>query len=355
MTGTAGVTPHPSGASDRPMRAAADVPAIETIALAKRYRRTPALAGLTMRVERGEVFGFLGPNGAGKTTAVKLLLGLVRPTGGTASVLGAPIGDRETRRRIGYLPELFRYQPWLRAREVLATHAELAGMARAGRGEAIAEVLGTVGLAPRANDLVGTFSKGMQQRLGLAVALLGRPDLVVLDEPTSALDPVGRRDVRSIISNLRAAGTTVFLNSHLLTEVERVCDRVAIIDQGRVVASGLPGELATDRAIRIRVTGLGPGALNRLPEATAIRVDGAWLTARIAPDHVPDLVAALVAAGGRVYEVQDGRTTLEERFLELVAGGSVEADAQPTAPTSLDAASGSPTASEPPGPPASDR
>ncbi len=329
------------------MRAPAGAPAIETIELAKRYKKTAALAGLTMRVERGEVFGFLGPNGAGKTTAVKLLLGLVRPTGGTASVLGAPIGDRETRRRIGYLPELFRYQPWLRAREVLATHADLAGMARSGRGAAIAEVLDTVGLAPRADDLVGTFSKGMQQRLGLAVALLGRPDLVVLDEPTSALDPVGRRDVRSIISKLRAAGTTVFLNSHLLTEVERVCDRVAIIDQGRVVASGLPGDLASDRAIRVRVTGLGPGALALLPEAAAIQVDGAWLTARISADHVPGLVAALVAAGGRVYEVQAGRTTLEERFLELVAGGSVAADLQPTVPASPE--------TEPPGPPAGDR
>ena len=170
--------------------------AIDTTALAKRYGTTTALAGLTMRVSSGHVFGFLGPNGAGKTTAVKLLLGLARPTSGAATVLGAPLGDRATRRRIGYLPELFRYQAWLTARDVLGLHASLAELPRAGRRAAIDEALGIVGLADRAGDRVGTFSKGMQQRLGIGVALLGRPDLVFLDEPTSALDPIGRQDVR---------------------------------------------------------------------------------------------------------------------------------------------------------------
>ncbi len=321
------------------MQAGTAGPAIETAELAKRFRRTTALAGLTMRVERGEVFGFLGPNGAGKTTAVKLLLGLVRPTGGRATVLGAPLGDRETRRRIGYLPELFRYQPWLRAREVLAAHADLAGLVREGRGTEIGSVLETVGLADRADDLVGTFSKGMQQRLGLAVALLGRPDLVVLDEPTSALDPVGRRDVRTMIASLREGGTTVFLNSHLLTEVERVCDRVAILDHGRVVASGVPEDLAAAREVRIRVEDLPPGALAGLRWAPRIQGDGTSLHARIPPDEVPDLVAALVAAGGRILEVQPDRTTLEETFLELVAGdhgpdGAVADHALPFAGTS---------------------
>src|SRR5690606_16545052 len=150
---------------------------------------------------------FLGPNGAGKTTAVKLLLGLVRPTGGRGSVLGRPFGDREARRRVGYLPELFRYQPWLRAREVLALHAELARLPRATWASEAREALETVGLTERADDLVGGFSKGMQQRLGLAVALLGRPDLVVLDEPTSALDPLGRRDVRTILRRVVDRGT----------------------------------------------------------------------------------------------------------------------------------------------------
>ena len=231
--------------------------AIDTTALAKRYGATTALAGLTMRVSSGHVFGFLGPNGAGKTTAVKLLLGLARPTSGAATVLGAPLGDRATRRRIGYLPELFRYQAWLTARDVLGLHASLAELPRAGRRAAIDEALGIVGLADRAGDRVGTFSKGMQQRLGIGVALLGRPDLVFLDEPTSALDPIGRQDVRAIIRALRDRGTAVFLNSHLLTEVERVCDEVAIVDHGRVVAAGTLDELLGAATVRVRVTELG--------------------------------------------------------------------------------------------------
>ena len=190
------------------MRGAAS-PAIHTQDLAKRYGKTVALRALTMTVERGEVFGFLGPNGAGKTTAVKLLLGLAKPTGGEAWILGAPLGDLATRRRIGYLPELFRYQSWLRARDVLALHCALARIRRdRWRGE-IDAALATVGLADRADDRIGTFSKGMQQRLGLGVALLGTPDLVLLDEPTSALDPVGRRDVREIIAGLKSRGVTV--------------------------------------------------------------------------------------------------------------------------------------------------
>jgi ABC-2 type transport system ATP-binding protein len=297
--------------------------AIETDGLAKRYGRTDALVDLSMRVEAGEVFGFLGPNGAGKTTAVKLFLGLARPTGGGGTVLGAPLGDRVARRRVGYLPELFRYQPWLRAREVLELHARLIGGAE-GRAAAttIEGVLADVGLADRAGDGVGDFSKGMQQRLGLGVALLGSPALVVLDEPTSALDPVGRADVRTIIRRAREAGTTVFLNSHLLTEVERVCDRVAIVDHGRVLASGRLDDLLGAPAVRIRVTGLGATALadlGRFGPVSAGTDD--WLTiSPLAPEAVPDVVAAIVGAGGRVHAVDAGRSTLEDLFMRLVGG-----------------------------------
>ncbi|HEV8697079.1 MAG TPA: ABC transporter ATP-binding protein, partial [Candidatus Limnocylindrales bacterium] len=236
---------------------------VDTHGLAKSYGRTDALIDLTLRVEPGEVFGFLGPNGAGKTTAVKLLLGLARPTGGGGTVLGAPLGDRAARQEVGYLPELFRYQPWLRAREVVELHAGLRavdGGARAGATGTLATgataatidaALADVGLADRADDMVGGFSKGMQQRLGLAVALLGTPRLVVLDEPTSALDPVGRADVRSIVRRARDAGSTIFLNSHLLTEVERVCDRVAIVDHGRVLASGRIDDLLGESTVRV--------------------------------------------------------------------------------------------------------
>ena len=166
--------------------AGGETPAIHTQDLAKRYGHVTALAGLTMTVPKGEVFGFLGPNGAGKTTSVKLLLGLTEPTAGQAWLLGAPIGDLATRRRIGYLPELFRYQGFLSAREVLAFHCELARLPRSTWKAEIAETLELVGLADRADDRCQTFSKGMQQRLGLGVALLGRPELVFLDEPTSA-------------------------------------------------------------------------------------------------------------------------------------------------------------------------
>jgi len=248
---------------------------------------------------------------------VKLLLGLSRPTSGEAWVLGTPAGTREARRRVGYLPELFRYQHWLTAREVLALHCALVAMPRDGWPRAIGAALVTVGLDGREDGRVGTFSKGMQQRLGLAVALLGEPELVLLDEPTSALDPVGRHDVREIIRDLRARGVTVFLNSHLLTEVELVSDRVAIVNKGRVVTEGtLDGILGTDE-VRVRVTGVdGPAAL--APFGTVSRA-GEWLAVRgVAPDRVPDLVAALVAAGGRVHAVEPRRGTLEERFLELL-------------------------------------
>jgi ABC-2 type transport system ATP-binding protein len=294
-------------------------PAIETTALAKRYGATTALAGLTMRVPAGHVFGFLGPNGAGKTTAVKLLLGLARPTAGAATVLGAPLGDRATRRRIGYLPELFRYQAWLTARDVLGLHASLAELPRQRRGSEIDEALAIVGLTDRATDRVGTFSKGMQQRLGLGVALLGRPDLVFLDEPTSALDPVGRQDVRAIIRGLRERGTAVFLNSHLLTEVERVCDEVAIVDHGRVVAAGTLDELLDASTVRVRVTDLGAAGRAALAAFGTLSDDPPWLVVRgCPPERVPDLVAAIVAAGGRIHAVDAGRETLEERFLELL-------------------------------------
>ena len=302
-------------------------PVIDTHGLAKRYGRTEALIDLTLRVEAGEIFGFLGPNGAGKTTAVKLLLGLARPTGGSGIVLGAPLGDRAARRGIGYLPELFRYQPWLRAREVLELHGSLRsidGAAGSPGSAGIAAALEDVGLADRAEDAVGGFSKGMQQRLGLAVALLGSPQLVVLDEPTSALDPLGRADVRSIVRRARDAGSTILLNSHLLTEVERVCDRVAIVDHGRVLASGAITDLLGESTVRVHVTDLAPDGLAGLARFGPVELDAdGWLSiAGMDADAIPDLVAAMVAAGGRVHAVDPGRASLEDLFLRLVGGGS---------------------------------
>ena len=302
-----------------PSGAAASSPAIHTVDLTKRFGSTVALAGLSMTVPRGEVFGFLGPNGAGKTTAVKVLLGLLAPSSGEGWLLGHPIGDLAMRRRIGYLPELFRYQTWLSAREVLALHCELAPLPRSRWKEAIAESLDTVGLSDRADDRVGPYSKGMQQRLGLGAALLGSPELVFLDEPTSALDPVGRHDVRQIIRSLAGRGTAVFLNSHLLSEVEQVCDRVAVVDHGRVIASGTMEDLLTGSAVYVRVTGLDAGARSRLTAFGPIDDEGERLTfTKLGQDRIPELVAQIVESGGRVYEVIPRHQTLEDRFLQLL-------------------------------------
>ena len=297
----------------------AGVPAIHAVDLTKRYGHIEALAGLSMSVPRGEIFGFLGPNGAGKTTAVKLLLGLTTPTAGDAWLLGEPIGHAEARRRVGYLPELFRYPAWLSPLEVLRFHCRLIGIWRADRDAEMEGVLTTVGLSNRAADRVGTFSKGMQQRLGLAVAMLGDPEIVFLDEPTSALDPVGRHDVRDVIRALRAKGTAVFLNSHLLSEVEQVCDRVAVVDRGRVIASGTLDEiLGGGVAVRVRVTGV-----DRLTAVLArwgeVATDGQWVTvAGVDTEGIADMVAALVALGGRVHAVEPQRLSLEDRFLEVL-------------------------------------
>ncbi|HEV2140406.1 MAG TPA: ABC transporter ATP-binding protein [Candidatus Dormibacteraeota bacterium] len=299
--------------------AAATAPAIHTVDLSKRFGHTVALSGLSMTVPRGEIFGFLGPNGAGKTTSVKLLLGLIKPTAGEAWLLGERIGDLKTRRRIGYLPELFRYQAWLNAREVLALHCELAPIPRSTWPEEISRALDTVGLSERADDRVATFSKGMQQRLGLAAALLGKPELVFLDEPTSALDPVGRHDVREIIRKLSERGTAVFLNSHLLSEVEQVCDRVAVVDHGRVIAAGTMDELLSGTAVRVRVSGLDDDAKGKLAAFGPRDDEGEQLTfTKLDIERVPELVSAIVALGGRVYEVAPRHQTLEDRFLQLL-------------------------------------
>ena len=308
----------PSPGQPQPLGSAPS-PAIHVSGLTKRYGQTVALAGLSMSVPRGEVFGFLGPNGAGKTTAVKLLLGLARPTAGEGMVLGSPLGSLAARRQVGYLPELFRYQGWLKAREVLGLHCRLAQLERSDWPAAIKGALATVGLSDRADDRVAGFSKGMQQRLGLGVALLGSPRLVLLDEPTSALDPVGRHDVREVVRGLREQGVAVFLNSHLLSEVEQVCDRVAVVDHGRVVAAGRLDELLARPQVRVRCTGLGAAARQGLSTFGHVTEDEGWLTvAGIDPDRVPELVSAIVDGGGRVYAVDPGQQTLEERFLQLV-------------------------------------
>jgi ABC-2 type transport system ATP-binding protein len=295
-------------------------PAIHAVGLSKRFGDTIAVKSLYMTVQRGEVFGFLGPNGAGKTTVVKLLLGLARPSGGEALVLGAPLGDRETRRHIGYLPELFRFQALLTAAEVLRLHCRLLALPKGTWEEQGRSALETVGLLARGDDRVGTFSKGMQQRLGLSVALLGDPSLVVLDEPTSALDPVGRHEVREIIRGLRERGATVFLNTHLLEEAEHVCDRVAVIDKGTAIATGTLDELIGHHSrLRLKVGGLGESWWSSLDRFGRWQRREEWVVVEgIDPSRVADLVHQVVALGGRVEAVIPEHQTLEARFLELL-------------------------------------
>jgi ABC-2 type transport system ATP-binding protein len=270
--------------------------------LSKAYGRTVALAGVDLEVEPGELVGLLGPNGAGKSTLVKIACGLVRPSGGAATVAGEPAGSPAARATIGYLAELFRFPEWLKADELLTLHQRLAG-SEGGEAER-AELLELVGLDEAAGTRVGAMSKGMQQRLGIAQALVGGPRLLMLDEPTSALDPVGRRIVRNLLLELKRRGVAVLLNSHLLSEVERVCDRVAILVGGEIVARGSPAELSQARGVEVE---LGSG-VRSFPESTR--------------EQVPDIVARLVAEGERVYGVRVLTSTLEDTYLETIEAAS---------------------------------
>ena len=280
-----------------------------------------AVRNLTLDVPRGEVFGFLGSNGAGKSTSVKMLLGLVFPTSGKAEVLGRPTGDVLARRKIGFLPEHFRFYDWLTSVELLKLHGRLYGMSHANLRERIPALLDLVGLTPHRDKRVRDFSKGMLQRIGLAQALLNEPDLIFLDEPTSGLDPVGRRLVRDIIRAQRDRGATVLLNSHLLGEVEITCNRVAFIKDGEVVETRELGNLDEEQTtVSIRAANLVPELVHGLRQWTsAIRHEGERLTLSISSTaQLPELVRYLVAKGADVYEVVPQRLSLEERFVQIV-------------------------------------
>jgi ABC-2 type transport system ATP-binding protein len=306
-------------------------PAVWCSGLRKRYGRRTAVDDVSFTVARGEVLGLLGPNGAGKTSVIKMLLGLVRPDAGEVMLLGRPSTDPRSRAAVGYLPELFRYQPWLSAAEVLALHVRLARV-DISEAERMAS-LSLVGLGDRAADRVGSFSKGMQQRLGLAVALVARPQLVVLDEPTSALDPVGRVDVRDLVLSLKARGVAVLLNSHLIGEVERVCDRVLILDRGQVAASGSLEELLGQREVRLHLDSVDGRAEARLRSLGALAREGDWFTVAIPGDEgtaVPELVRDLVGLGVRVHAVEPGRISLEERLLGILRNRTADNSAEET-------------------------
>jgi ABC-2 type transport system ATP-binding protein len=274
-------------------------PALSVRGLVKRFGKTDALAGVDIEVEPGQLVGLLGPNGAGKSTLTKIACGLVRPSGGKVEIFGARAGSRQACRAIGYLAELFRYPSWLNADEVLKLHQRLAGSS--GGAQERSRLLERVGLSAAADKRVAAMSKGMQQRLGVAQALVGSPRLLLLDEPTSALDPGGRRDMRLLLEELRSEGVAVLLNSHLLSEVELVCDHVVIVDRGRVVESGRLEELARPRGVEVELDG------------------GSRLFEGMSRAEVPGLVERLVAEGERIYGVNVRAATLEEVYLDVVA------------------------------------
>ncbi len=272
--------------------------ALQARDLHKRYGSVTALEGVDVEVGEGELVGLLGPNGAGKSTLVKIACGLVRPTAGAATIAGAKAGSPEAHRSLGYLAELFRFPDWLTADELLVMHQRLAG---SDGGFAERErLLDVVGLGDAITRRVGTMSKGMQQRLGIAQAMVGDPRVLLLDEPTSALDPAGRRTVRRLLEHLRDRGVGVLLNSHLLSEVELVCDRVAIIARGELVAAGTPDELSRPAGIEIDTA------------------DGTRTFEAAAREDVPRIVRELVAAGEEIYGVRVIRSTLEDAYLEAV-------------------------------------
>jgi len=295
--------------------------AIDTQDLRKVFGDNIAVKGLTLQVQQGEVFGFLGPNGAGKTTSIKMLLGLVAPTSGQAQLLGAPLGNRAARARMGFLPEHFRFHDWLTANEFLRLHGQLYGMDEGRLRRRREELLDLVGLMPFQNKQLRTFSKGMLQRVGLAQALLNEPALVFLDEPTSGLDPVGRRLVRDIIRDLRGRGTTVFLNSHLLSEIEITCDRVAFIKHGQVIRVSELGTLVDGAtSVTIRAQGLTPPILSGLEKwGQDVRADGNHVTLNVADESaLPAIARYLVGENVEVYALTPQHLSLEDLFIQIV-------------------------------------
>ena len=295
--------------------------AIETRMLGKTFGSKVAVRDLTLEVFRGEVFGFLGPNGAGKSTSIKMMLGLIAPTRGEALVLGSPAGEVSVRRQIGFLPEHFRFYEWLTAEELLSVHGRLYGMSKPKLGERIPGLLNEVGLWPHREKRVRDFSKGMMQRLCLAQALLNEPELIFLDEPTSGLDPAGRKLVRDIIKAQRERGATVFLNSHLLGEVEATCDRVGFIKDGEVAETRrLDALIEGEVTVSMRARNLGTETLAGLAQRVSslkTLADGVIFYIP-SMDLLPGIVRFLVGQNVDVYEITPQRLSLEDLFLRIV-------------------------------------
>jgi ABC-2 type transport system ATP-binding protein len=289
----------------------------KTFEVGLRRRRVDAVRDLTLSVDEGEIFGFVGPNGAGKTTTIKMLMGLIFPTSGKAFIFDAPIPSRAAKARIGYLPEHPAYYAVLPGREALDLFARLAGVAPADRRRRCDELLGLVGLADAADRRIRKFSKGMQQRLGIAQALVADPAFVVLDEPMSGLDPIGRKEMRDVILELKRRGKTVFFSTHILPDVEALCDRVGVILGGRLRDVGRIGDLLSPRVRTTEVTATVPEAARAAAAPGRLLArEGDRLTLAFEDEGAADAaVRAIVAAGGRVHALTPHRETLEDFFV----------------------------------------
>jgi len=299
---------------------------LEAKGLRKEFGDKVAVSNLTLSVPRGEIFGFLGPNGAGKTTSMKMLLGLVRPTAGSGALLGVPIFKARSRTRVGYLPEHFSFHEWLTGSELLRLHARLLGLKREGLGGHVLTLLRRVGLEDDAERRLRDYSKGMKQRLGLAQALLGDPELVFLDEPTSGLDPLGRRLVRDVIRELKASGTTVFVNSHLLSEVEVTSDRVAFVKGGAVVREMALGLGLSSVEVEMRLEKVLEGGISGITRfGTNVRQEGTLVRLCMESEaRLPEMTRWLAAQGVGLYELRARRPSLEELFLEVIGDAPLE-------------------------------
>lgn len=297
---------------------------IETKGLTKQYENQKGCVDISINVGQGEVFGFLGPNGAGKSTLIKTLVGLLFPTSGSAKILGLPLGSLEAKKRIGYLPELFKYQEWMTGSDLLKFHAELYKIDKKATRTKIEEVLEMVHMKGSEQYRIGTYSKGMQQRIGMASALLCDPQLIFLDEPTSALDPIGRKEVRDIIIELKQRGKTVFLNSHLLSEVEQVCDSAAIISHGHIIKQGPMDELLKgQQSLEITAENIDHRVLSQLEvydeyfsyDGNTIRMNLKTMA------DTPDIATMIVQNGGKLFSIKPSNNKLEDLFIQLVEKG----------------------------------
>jgi len=285
-------------------------------------RKKRVLHGISFGVMPGEIFGFVGPNGAGKTTTLKILMGLIRATSGTARILGHDIGETAFRREIGFLPENAYFYDYLTGREVLDFYARLSGVASDERARRVSTLLDWVGLSHAADARIRTYSKGMAQRVGIAQALVHDPSVVFLDEPMSGLDPIGRKEIRDLIIRLRAEGKTVFMNTHILSDVEMVCDRVAIIVGGKIMYQGHTQEFLDDgeHECEIVVSGIEPELATRLEEeqGAQLRGVGERVEMQIPEKKVDAVLEAVLQARGRVLAVTPRRVSLESIFLDAV-------------------------------------